>query len=72
MDLLRGALTLPLDERIQLVAELLASMEGEADIDAETVRDAEIERRARIVANGEAEPVAWEIVRDEALKRIKE
>jgi hypothetical protein len=29
LDLLRGALALPLDERAELVAELLASLDGE-------------------------------------------
>jgi putative addiction module component (TIGR02574 family) len=68
-DLLRSALALPLDERVELVAELLASMD-EADTHVEAAWGAEIERRARIVANGESEPVAWETVRDEALKKI--
>jgi len=71
LGLLRSALALPLDERVQLVTELLASMDGEADTHVEAAWGAEIERRARITANGEAEPVAWQTARDEALKRIK-
>ncbi len=70
LDLLKGALALPLDERAELVAELLASMDGEVESDVEAAWGAEIERRARRAANGETEPVTWEAVRDEALKRI--
>jgi putative addiction module component (TIGR02574 family) len=70
LDLLKGALALPLDERAELVAELLASMDGEVEADVEAAWGAEIERRARRAANGETEPVAWDAVRDEALKRI--
>jgi len=69
-DLLKGALALPLDERAELVADLLASMDGELDADVEPAWGSEIERRARRAANGETEPVAWATVRDEALKRI--
>ena len=70
LDLLKGALALPLDERAELVAELLASMDGEGEPDVEAAWGAEIERRARQAANGETGPVAWEAVRNEALKRI--
>jgi putative addiction module component (TIGR02574 family) len=70
LDLLKGALALPVDERAELVAELLASMDGEPDADVEVAWGAEIERRAHRAANGETEPVAWATVRDEALKRI--
>jgi putative addiction module component (TIGR02574 family) len=68
--LLLGALELPLDQRAELVAELLASMDGEADSDVDAAWGAEIERRARQVLNGETETVPWETVRAEALAKI--
>jgi putative addiction module component (TIGR02574 family) len=70
LDLLKGALALPLDERSELVAELLASMDGEVEASVDAAWGAEIERRAHQTANGEKVPVAWEAVRDEALKKI--
>jgi putative addiction module component (TIGR02574 family) len=70
-DLLRGALELPLDQRAELAAELLASMDGEADSDVEAAWGAEIERRARQVLNGKTEALPWESVRAEALAKIR-
>ena len=71
MSLLKGAHALPLDERVELVAELLASMDGEVEADVEAAWRAEIERRAGRAANGDTEPVAWETVRDEAIKSLR-
>ena len=52
----RGAvLALPLDERAELAAELLASLDGEPDEDVDAAWAAEIERRIRKVrADGTA------------------
>lgn len=69
-DLLRAALELPLDQRAELAAELLASMDGEGDSDVDAAWGAEIERRARQVLTGETEAVSWESVRAEALAKI--
>ncbi|HMC75516.1 MAG TPA: addiction module protein [Vicinamibacterales bacterium] len=66
--LLREALTLPLDERADVAAELLASLDG-AETDAAEVEAAwaaEIEKRARRVLSGESPGVRWEDVRRRA------
>lgn len=63
---LRDALTLAIDERADLAAELLASLDAEGPEDAVAVEEAwalEIERRARRVLSGESHGTAWEEVR---------
>jgi hypothetical protein len=57
------ALCLPAKERTRLAAELLASIEGEADAEAEAAWAVEIERRARKVLSGEAVTHDWTAVR---------
>jgi putative addiction module component (TIGR02574 family) len=64
--LLSQALKLPLDERAQLAAELIASIDGEGDPDAETAWAAEIELRAARALAGESEGRPWR----EAFKRL--
>ena len=65
--LLREALTLSSDERADVAAELLASLEKPATEDPAAVQAAwgrEIERRARRVLAGESAGEPWEDVRD--------
>lgn len=52
--LLDEALRLPLADRAELAAELLASVDGAADADAEQAWTAEIERRALRALRGES------------------
>lgn len=68
-DLLREALTLPITERADVAAELLASLDGVAAEDLAEVERAwaaEIEKRARRVLGGESSGTAWEDVRRRA------
>ena len=56
-DLLREALTLPIDHRADVAAELLASLHESSTMDAEAVQApwaSEIERRALLVLAGES------------------
>jgi putative addiction module component (TIGR02574 family) len=55
--LLSQALRLSLDERAQLAADLIASIDGEPDEDAEAAWAAEIERRPRARREVERAPV---------------
>lgn len=66
--LLREALALPLEERADVAAELLASLDGtEPDsADVEAAWAAEIERRARRVLAGDSLGIPWEEVRRRA------
>ena len=68
-ELLREALTLPVAERADVAAELLASLDDGGTEDAAEVEAAwaaEIERRARRVMAGESAGIAWEDVRRRA------
>jgi putative addiction module component (TIGR02574 family) len=63
--LLHDAMELPLPERAELAADLLASLDGEPDADVEAAWASEIERRAREALANPDDDVAWETVRDE-------
>lgn len=65
-DLRRAALALAADERADLAAELLVSLEARPDEDPSVIRSlwgAEIERRARRAIAGDAESQDWNVVR---------
>ncbi|RIQ18837.1 addiction module protein [Jiangella rhizosphaerae] len=65
-ELLRAALALPVNDRADVAAELLASLDEPADTDRQAVEDAwahEIERRARRVLAGESAGEPWGDVR---------
>ena len=71
--LLREALTLPVDERTDVAAELLASLDAPVTTDAAAVETAwarEIERRARRVMAGESVGEPWEDVRARVARRL--
>ena len=54
-DVLTEILLLPAEERARLALELLRSLDGEPDADANSAWDAEIERRGAEVDAGTAE-----------------
>ena len=62
--LLESALKLDLPERAELAAELLASLDGAPDEDAEAAWAAEIERRAARARSGDDAGKPWPEVRD--------
>lgn len=73
-ELLREALTLPVAERADVAAELLASLddaEAENPAEVEAAWVAEIERRARRVMSGESAGVPWEDVRRRAEAELR-
>ena len=61
--LLEEAKGLPEQERADLAAELLATLDGDAEPDVAAAWAAEIERRARRVLAGESAGEPWEAVR---------
>jgi putative addiction module component (TIGR02574 family) len=63
--LLQDAMALPLSERAALVADLLASLDGEPEADVEAAWALEIERRAREALTSPEDDIAWETVRAE-------
>lgn len=73
--LLREALTLPDDERADVAAELLASLDdtpAEDPVDVEAAWAREIERRARRVMSGESAGESWTDVRARIMARLGE
>lgn len=68
--LLSIALQLPIDERAELAAELLASLDGEPDADVDAAWVAEIERRARRVLEQGSRGRTWEEVREELRRTL--
>jgi putative addiction module component (TIGR02574 family) len=64
--ILSDALSLSLDERAELAAELLVSLDGEPDADAEQLWAAEITRRAERARAGETAGVDSDTVHAKA------
>jgi putative addiction module component (TIGR02574 family) len=74
-DLLREALTLPLDERANVAAELLASLDdaaAERPADVEAAWATEIERRARRALADESGGIPWDDVRRRAEAELRQ
>lgn len=65
-ELLKQALTLPLDERAELAAELLESL-SDAEEGVENAWAAEISRRVAAARSGELESTDWR----EVLQRVE-
>lgn len=63
--LLHDAMELPLPERAELVADLLASLDGEPEADVEVAWAREIERRAKEALENPEDDLSWESVRAE-------
>src|SRR6266850_2205684 len=66
--LLQEALTLPPDEREEVAAELMASLDDSAAV--QTAWAKEIERRGRRALAGESAGEPWEDVRDRVERRL--
>jgi putative addiction module component (TIGR02574 family) len=62
-DVLADALRLEPDARADVAAELLASLDGPADPDAEAAWDAEIERRIAAIEAGTLRLEPWSEVK---------
>jgi putative addiction module component (TIGR02574 family) len=67
---LADALQLDAESRAQIAAELLASLDGPADPDAETAWIAEIERRVADLKAGKVKLEHWEQVKRRIEKGI--
>jgi putative addiction module component (TIGR02574 family) len=69
-SVLADALRLDQDARAELAAELLASLEGPADPDAEQAWDIEIERRIAAIEAGRIPLESWADLRRRIEKNI--
>jgi putative addiction module component (TIGR02574 family) len=69
-ELFREALELAPGERAELAAELIASLDGEPDVDADAAWAAEIDRRAADAKTGADPGRTWSEVRDQVKARL--
>ncbi|MCA9727759.1 MAG: addiction module protein [Candidatus Eisenbacteria bacterium] len=67
-----AALALPADQRAHLAYDLLHSLEGPPDPDVDSAWIAEIEKRARELADGTVVPVDWADARERIRQRLRE
>ena len=65
------ALRLPMAERAEVAVELLASLDGEVDRDAEAAWVEEVERRARRAHEGVSTGADWQTVREHVKQRLE-
>ena len=69
-SVLADALRLEPDARAELAAELLASLDGPADADAETAWAEEIDRRIEAIEDGSIRLEPWDMVKRRIEKDI--
>jgi putative addiction module component (TIGR02574 family) len=67
---LADALELPAEDRLDVAAELLASVDSEADPGWEAAWVAECDRRMAEVENGSVQPVSWPEARERIRSRL--
>ncbi len=66
------ALELELDERAELASQMIASIDGLPDADAESAWAVEIERRARRTIAGDSQGTDWESIRSRVETKLAE
>lgn len=72
IELLKRALTLPLEERAELASSLMESLDLIQDEDAEAAWQEEIARRIEDLRTGRVKTVSWAEVRKKALLRLRQ
>lgn len=70
-ELSARAKTMPAEDRARLVEELLDSLHGESDTEAESAWDREIERRVAEIESGAVKLISAEEVHAEARRLIR-
>lgn len=68
-EIVKAAVRLPERDRIELVEELLVSLESKADENIDAAWAAEIEKRSRELKEGSVRPIPWHEVRSRTRKR---
>ena len=63
-DIFRGALLLDEQDRADLIAALIESLDSEVEEGVEEAWRNEIERRAKELESGAVESIPWEVVRE--------
>jgi putative addiction module component (TIGR02574 family) len=70
-EIVNAAIKLAESDRLQIVEELLASLEPDTDSDVDAAWAAEVERRSREIQGGIVRPVPWSEVKSQARKRVR-
>ena len=70
--LLREALTLPAEDRVELATSLIDSLDAAPDVEVEAAWQAEIERRREDIRAGRAKLIPWDEVRRNARAILNE
>ena len=70
-EIVNAAIKLAESDRLQIVEELLASLEPETADDVDAAWAAEVERRSREIKEGIVRPIPWEEVKAQVRKRVR-
>jgi putative addiction module component (TIGR02574 family) len=66
-----AAIKLAESDRLQIVEELLASLEPDTDNDVDAAWAAEVKRRSREIEERIVRPIPWAEVKSQARKRVR-
>ena len=69
--IINAAIKLAESDRLQIVEELLASIEPAAEKDVDAAWAGEVQRRSREIKQGTVRPIPWEEVKSHARKRVR-
>ena len=69
--IVNAAIQLPESDRLQIVEELLASLEPANDADVDAAWAVEVERRSREIKEGTVRPIPWDEVKSRARERVR-
>jgi putative addiction module component (TIGR02574 family) len=70
-EIVNAAIKLTENDRLQIVEELLASLEPDSDDGVDAAWAAEIERRSIEIKEGIVRPIPWSEVKSQARKRVR-
>jgi putative addiction module component (TIGR02574 family) len=70
-EIVNAAIKLAESDRLQIVEELLASLEPDTGDDVDAAWAVEVERRSREIKEGIVRPISWEEVKAQARKRVR-
>jgi len=70
-DIVNAAIRLPENDRLEIIEELLASLEPQSDNDVDAAWVAEVERRSDEIKQGIVRPIPWADVKSQARERIR-
>lgn len=70
-ELVNAAIKLTENDRLEIVEEILASLDTESDDNVDAAWAAEVERRSIEIKQGVVRPIPWSEVRSQARERVR-